>query len=82
MSQQSVWVYPWNLHDCGLDAALQIFVDCEVNTISLATPYHAWKFLSLGNPKRRVYFPQDGTVYYTVEPERWKNSEIKPLQAK
>ena len=81
MSQQSVWAYPWDLHDRGLDAALQIFVDCDVNTISLATSYHAGKFLSPGNPKRRVYFPQDGTVYYTVEPERWKNSEIKPLQA-
>ena len=81
MNEQSVWAYPWDLHDWGLDAALQIFAARDINTISLATSYHAGKFLSPGNPRRRVYFPQDGTVYYKVEPERWKNSEIKPLQA-
>ena len=67
----SVWSYPWDLHDLGLDAALGRLAAQGVNTVSLATSYHAGRFLQPGNPRRRVWFPQDGTVYYTVDPARW-----------
>jgi hypothetical protein len=77
----SVWSYPWDLHDLGLDAALGRLSAQGVNTVSLATSYHAGRFLQPGNPRRRVWFPQDGTVYYTVDPARWAGAEIVPLQA-
>ena len=60
----SVWAYPWDLHDIGLDRALGLLADQGVTMVSLATSYHAGRFLQPGNPKRRVYFPEDGTVYY------------------
>ena len=81
MSELSIWAYPWDIHDIGLDRVVSALEKQGVNSISLATSYHAGKFLQPGNPKRRVYFPQDGTVYYSIDPERWTNSEIKPLQA-
>lgn len=77
----SVWAYPWDLHDIGTDAALASLTVQGVNTISLATSYHAGRFLQPGNPKRRVWFPQDGTVYYAVDDDRWDGAEIRPLQA-
>lgn len=81
MRETSVWAYPWDLHDIGLDAALDNFAAQGVNTISLATSYHAGRFLQPGNPRRRIWYPQDGTVYYEVDPSRWTNAEIIPLQA-
>ncbi len=81
MKGHSIWTYPWDIHDIGVDQVLRDLAKSGADTVSLATSYHAGKFLQPGNPKRRVYFPQDGTVYYTVDPERWKNAEIKPLQA-
>lgn len=81
MAEISVWTYPWDLHDIGLDAALEMLSAQGVNTVSLATSYHAGRFLQPGNPRRRVWFPQDGTVYYAVDPARWADHEIVPLEA-
>ena len=81
MSEVSVWAYPWDLHDLGLNAALTALSDVGAGMVSMATSYHAGRFLQPGNPRRRVYFPQDGTVYYQVDPERWSGAEIVPLQA-
>lgn len=81
MKEVSVWAYPWDLHDIGLDVALDRLAAEGVNTISLATSYHAGRFLQPGNPRRRVWYPQDGTVYYAVDPSRWAGAEIAPLEA-
>ena len=81
MTELSVWTYPCNLHDNGVEQSLQTLTAGGVNTICLAISYHAAKFLQPGNPKRTAYFPEDGTVYYTIDTARWENAEIMPLQA-
>ena len=81
MTEVSVWAYPWDLHDIGVDAALERMTAVGANMVSLATSYHAGRFLQPGNPRRKVYFPQDGTVYYQVDPDRWQGAEIAPLEA-
>ncbi len=81
MTEVSIWAYPWDLHDLGLMPALASIEGAGVGMISLATSYHAGRFLEPGNPKRRVYFPQDGTVYYKVDAARWSGAEIAPLEA-
>ena len=79
--QASIWAYPWDLHDIGFDTALGRIADAGLNMVSLATSYHAGRFLQPGNPRRRVYFPQDGTVYYRPDPARWQGHDITPLMA-
>ena len=81
MARVSVWAYPWDLHDIGLDAALDRIAQAGGNCVSLATSYHAGRFLQPGNPRRKVYFPQDGTVYYRLDPSRWEGQTIRALQA-
>lgn len=81
MSEVSVWAYPWDLHDLGVEPAAAALARQGANTISLATSYHAGRFLQPGNPRRRVWFPQDGTVYYAVDEARWEGAEIRPLEA-
>ncbi len=77
----SVWAYPWDLYDIGVDAALARMAEAGATMTSLATSYHAGRFLQPGNPRRRVYFPQDGTVYYRMDPARWAGQAIVPLEA-
>ena len=81
MTDVSVWTYPWDLHDIGLETAADLLAAQGVNMISLATSYHAGRFLQPGNPRRRVWFPQDGTVYYRVDAARWQEAEIRPMEA-
>ncbi|MCX7299679.1 MAG: hypothetical protein NTX73_04745 [Rhodobacterales bacterium] len=82
MREVSVWAYPWDLHDLGVDTVVATLAGVGVGMVSLATSYHAGRFLQPGNPKRRVYFPEDGTVYYKVDPVRWAGAEIVPLEAR
>ena len=81
MAEISVWTYPWDLADIGLDVATARLTEAGANMVSLATSYHAGRFVQPGNPRRRVYFPQDGAVYYRPDPARWAGAEIRPLQA-
>jgi hypothetical protein len=78
---RAIWSYAWDLQDIGLDTALGRIADAGLDTVSLATSYHAGRFLQPGNPRRRVWFPQDGTVYYRADHARWRGADIVPLVA-
>jgi hypothetical protein len=65
MNDYSIWVYAWDLLDEGIDAALdQIQTRGGMTGINVAAIYHSGKFLHVHNPRRRVVFPQSGTLYY------------------
>jgi hypothetical protein len=77
----SIWAYPWDLWDIGLDAALDRAAAAGAGCLSVAASYHAGRFLQPGNPRRRVCFPEDGTVYHQPDPARWADREIAPKAA-
>ena len=78
----SMWTYPWDLEDLGLDAAIaELSGEARLNTISLATAYHAGRFLQARSPVRRAYFPEDGTIYFKPTPRRWEGLKIAPKVA-
>jgi hypothetical protein len=59
-----MWTYLWDIVDEGYDQVFRNLADNGLSSISLATAYHAGKFLEPHNPKRKVVFPEDGTVYF------------------
>jgi hypothetical protein len=78
----SMWTYPWDVQDLGFDAVVaDLKQRANVNTVSLATSYHAGRFLQPRSPKRKTYFPQDGTVYFKPTPSRWEGLAIQPQVA-
>ena len=81
MTDISIWAFPWDLHDIGPQAATTRMAEIGATMVSLAASYHAGRFIQPGNPRRRVYFPQDGTIYYQPSPARWSGAEIQPLVA-
>ena len=80
--QLAMWTYPWDIQDVGMEATLADLRNrASVNTISLATSYHAGRFLQPRSPKRKSYYPEDGTVYFEPTPERWGDAPIQPRVA-
>ena len=74
----SIWIYPWDLKDEGIDKVCFYLQDLGYTSLSLATSYHAGKILLPHNPKKKVYFLEDGTVYF--HPEKKLYGRLKPLK--
>ncbi len=62
--QHGLFTYPWDLADHGYDAALGEIAAAGFRNVNLAVQYHNGKFLLPRNPKRRVYYAEDGAVHY------------------
>ena len=78
----SMWTYPWDIQDLGFDTAFRDLHDVAgLNTISLATSYHAGRFLQPRSSKRKAYFPEDGTIYFQPTASRWHDLAIQPKVA-
>lgn len=78
----SMWTYPWDIQDQGLDGTTSDLRDrAGLNTVSLATSYHAGRFLQPRSPTQKAYFPEDGTVYFRPDEALWQGKEIRPLMA-
>ncbi|ARO32974.1 hypothetical protein NXC14_PB00150 (plasmid) [Rhizobium sp. NXC14] len=78
----SVWTYPWDIQDQGLDAfAAELTGRAGLTTVSLATSYHAGRFLQPRSPQQKAYFPEDGTVYFWPDESLWQDKVIRPLMA-
>lgn len=80
--QRAIWTYPWDIQDVGLTAFLaDVTGRAGLDMVSLATSYHAGRFLQPRSPRRKAYFPEDGTVYYRPNPALWADAPIRPLVA-
>lgn len=73
----SLYAYPWNIHDPGRDVARVHALG--IGQISLAASYHAGKFIQPRDPAARVYFPEDGTIYF--QPQSRAYGRLQPAVA-
>ncbi len=77
----AIWTYPWDVLDLGADRVLGEVADAGLDTISLATSYHAGRFLQARSPVRKSYYPEDGTIYFRPTPALWTEARIVPQVA-
>jgi hypothetical protein len=66
-----LYTYAWDLEDWGYDRAVAEIAEAGFTAINLATAYHAGKFILPRNPKRRVYFSEDGSIYFNPDLSRY-----------
>lgn len=71
-----IFTYAWDLDAEGYDNALGRIASAGFDTVNLACAYHAGKFLLPHNPRHRVYFPEDGSIYF--EPDLSRYGRIQP----
>lgn len=77
MSYKAIYSYAWDLADAGLANATRQFRSLGLDTVTIAGSYHAGKFLRPHGESGKVYFPEDGTVYFRADPGRY--GAIKPV---
>ena len=71
----SLYAYLWDLVDKPLSESLAHLDALGCDSITLAAAYHAGKFLHPRNRMRRVYFPEDGVIYFRPQAQY---GEIQP----
>lgn len=80
--QLSMWTYPWDVQDIGPETVeRELRERAGLDTISLATSYHAGRFLQPRSPRRKAYFPEDGTIYFRPDAALWEGLTIQPKLA-
>lgn len=77
MSYHAIYTYAWDLAETGIEAAEREFLDLGLDTVTIAGSYHAGKFLRPRGRNGKIYFPDDGTVYFRADPSLY--GEIKPV---
>lgn len=77
MSYKAIYTYAWDLAETGVGAAVDEFKGLGLDTVTIAGSYHAGKFLRPHGQSGKVYFPEDGTVYFNADASRY--GAIKPV---
>lgn len=77
MARRILFAYAWDLADEGVDRALGAMQDLGADTVALAASYHAGKFIRPHGRTGRVFFPEDGTIYFRPETARYER--VRPL---
>ena len=78
-------IYPWDIHDEGIETILDNLQNHAGNNAAymLALMHHEKRPLHDNyyhhNPVRKRYLAEDSRVYFTIHPEMYKDSRIKPL---
>jgi hypothetical protein len=74
-----LWAYPWDIIDEDPDAVMERVADAGFDEVSVAVLYHGGMLLLPHNPRRRVYFPEDGVVYFVPDSLRYQGSSLQPV---
>ncbi len=77
MSYRAIYTYAWDLAEAGVGSAIDEFAGLGLDTVTMAGSYHAGKFLRPHGSRGKVYFPDDGTVYFNADASRY--GAIKPV---
>lgn len=75
----SIFTYPWDLTDEGLDVSLGRIADVAgCREVMLTPSYHVSTYFLPHNPKRPIYWGEDGAAYFTPRTDLYSNTKIKP----
>lgn len=67
---RAMYAYAWDLAD-DTNGIVDRLVGYGLNTVTLAASYHAGKFIRPQGKHGKVFFPEDGTVYFNADPARY-----------
>ena len=76
----TIYTYPWDLTDEGIDSALDTIAHTAgLNSVSLAQSYHVSTYFLPHNPRRPLYWGEEGAIYFEPSAAFCEESPISPL---
>ena len=74
MTYASMWAYPWDLLDDGLENVLpRLRGEIGLDAVSVAASYHSVTQLRLHTRSpRRIFSTNDGAVYFQPDSALWR----------
>ena len=76
----TIYTYPWDLSDEGIDSALDTIAHTAgLNSVSLAQSYHVSTYFLPHNPRRPLYWGEEGALYFEPSSAFYDESPIAPL---
>jgi len=76
MSYRAIYSYAWDIAEIGTSDFVVHARELGLDTVTFAGSYHAGKFIRPKGRNGKVYFPEDGTVYFRPDLSRY--GAIKP----
>jgi len=78
-SSGAIYIHPWDITDEGIDNCFDYLGQtCGLNELFLAAVYHASTFVLPHNPRRVVRW-DDGSIFFTPQHPRWRETRIRPV---
>jgi hypothetical protein len=75
----TIYTYPWDLDDEGVESALDVIQETAgLNGVSLAASYHISTYFLPHNPRRQIYFGEDGMVLFDADETRYVTTRLRP----
>lgn len=75
----SLFTYPWDLHDEGIDRALDVMTGTAgMTSICLAVSYHISTYFLPHNPRRKIYYGEHGALYFQPDATKYRKTTIRP----
>lgn len=74
----SLWAYPWDLLDEGVEAALDSIAGLGMTSLSLATSYHTVEHLRPKARGSKYFVAPDAALYFRPTLELYADTPLKP----
>ena len=79
MDYTTMWAYPWDLADEGVDRALRCMRDeAGVGAVSLATAYHSVQHLRPRASGHRFFTAHEAALYFPPDRPRYRATSLQP----
>ncbi len=76
---KTIFTYPWDLDDEGIERALDVIQkDAGLNGVSLTPAYHISTYFLPHNPRRKIYYGEDGMILFQPDESRWAKTKLRP----
>jgi len=76
----SIFIYPWDILDHGIESSLDQVKSLGFDQMNLAVNYHTARLLLPQNPIRKVYFTEPGATYFKPDHSKY-DGPLRPYES-